>query len=235
MINRCGFTELTVNFYVSPAILFADISGFTPLTERMANRGRSGAEDLTRILNDYFGRLIGIIQAHGGDVTKFAGDAGVDGFISVGGGSVIDTAKAANLYATHPADFLAYVNAPIGDGRAVLATPSSFIRDLLEPLEQADDANQDGPLCRKGAVWTLEGPTGSAIERATYAEPARSGKSRRSASRLHRELARPTSRLGSSSTGCMMKPGFAHPTIHTNKIGAIMAFMIFSCGLPLRG
>lgn len=51
--------------------------------------------------------------------TKFAIDANVDGFISVGGGSVIDTTKAANLYSTHPADFLEYVNAPIGGGAPV--------------------------------------------------------------------------------------------------------------------
>ncbi len=51
--------------------------------------------------------------------TDFATDANVDGFISVGGGSVIDTAKAANLYSTHPAEFLAYVNAPIGRGASV--------------------------------------------------------------------------------------------------------------------
>lgn len=49
----------------------------------------------------------------------FARDGNFDGFVSVGGGSVIDTAKAANLYATHPAPFEAYVNAPIGEGRAV--------------------------------------------------------------------------------------------------------------------
>ena len=42
-----------------------------------------------------------------------------DGYVSLGGGSVIDTCKAANLYATHPADFLAYVNAPIGEGKPV--------------------------------------------------------------------------------------------------------------------
>lgn len=51
--------------------------------------------------------------------TRFAAEAKVDGFISVGGGSVIDTAKAASLYTTYPADFLAYVNAPVGEGRPV--------------------------------------------------------------------------------------------------------------------
>ena len=53
------------------------------------------------------------------EAIKFATDGGFDGYVAVGGGSSMDTAKAANLYATHPADFLAYVNAPIGEGRAV--------------------------------------------------------------------------------------------------------------------
>jgi len=51
--------------------------------------------------------------------TRFAAEGDFDGYVSVGGGSVIDTAKAANLYANYPADFLTYVNAPIGEGRAV--------------------------------------------------------------------------------------------------------------------
>jgi alcohol dehydrogenase class IV len=53
------------------------------------------------------------------DAARFARDAAVDGFVSVGGGSVMDTCKAANLYATHPAEFMTYVNAPIGAGQKV--------------------------------------------------------------------------------------------------------------------
>lgn len=49
----------------------------------------------------------------------FATQSGADGYVSVGGGSVIDTAKAANLYASHPADLLHYVNAPVGAGAPV--------------------------------------------------------------------------------------------------------------------
>jgi hydroxyacid-oxoacid transhydrogenase len=42
-----------------------------------------------------------------------------DGYVAIGGGSVMDTAKIMNLYVTHPAPFLAYVNEPIGEARPV--------------------------------------------------------------------------------------------------------------------
>ncbi|MFL6279347.1 MAG: hydroxyacid-oxoacid transhydrogenase [Vicinamibacterales bacterium] len=49
------------------------------------------------------------------EAIQFAHAHRVDGIVAVGGGSVIDTAKAVNLYTTYPpADFLDYVNAPIG-------------------------------------------------------------------------------------------------------------------------
>ena len=53
------------------------------------------------------------------DAARFAADGRFDGYVSVGGGSVMDTCKVANLYAEHPADFMAYVYAPIGEGRRV--------------------------------------------------------------------------------------------------------------------
>jgi alcohol dehydrogenase class IV len=51
--------------------------------------------------------------------TEFVRADGFDGIVSIGGGSVIDTAKAANLLATHPKDLLTFVNKPIGAGRPV--------------------------------------------------------------------------------------------------------------------
>ena len=53
------------------------------------------------------------------DAAQFATEGNFDAFVAVGGGSTIDTAKAANLYSSHPADFFEYVNAPIGRGRPV--------------------------------------------------------------------------------------------------------------------
>src|SRR5262245_13785678 len=53
------------------------------------------------------------------EAITFATDGGFDGYVAVGGGSSMDTAKAANLYATYPADFLAYVNPPVGRGESV--------------------------------------------------------------------------------------------------------------------
>ena len=53
------------------------------------------------------------------DVIEVAKEGHYDAFVAVGGGSTMDTAKAANLYSTYPADFMTYVNAPIGQGKPV--------------------------------------------------------------------------------------------------------------------
>lgn len=60
----------------------------------------------------------------------FARENAVDGFVSVGGGSVIDTAKVANLLTSHPAPLLDYVNAPVGQG---LKPPTPLLPHLAIP------------------------------------------------------------------------------------------------------
>lgn len=57
------------------AVLVADISGFTHLTESLGSRGTAGVEILTKCINNFFGRVIELVLSHGGDIMRFAGDS----------------------------------------------------------------------------------------------------------------------------------------------------------------
>jgi len=61
----------------SGAALFADISGFTPLTAALAQElgPQRGAEELARLLNQVYGALIAEVHRYGGSVIGFGGDA----------------------------------------------------------------------------------------------------------------------------------------------------------------
>src|SRR5918997_3983289 len=56
-------------------LVFADISGFTRLSERLARRGREGAEELVDALSGAFGGLLAIAYRNDGSLLKFGGDA----------------------------------------------------------------------------------------------------------------------------------------------------------------
>lgn len=55
-------------------ILIADLSGFTRLSEVLSRRQPDGVEQLSRLLNRYFGSMIDTLLAHGGDIVEFTGD-----------------------------------------------------------------------------------------------------------------------------------------------------------------
>ncbi|MFN0154549.1 MAG: adenylate/guanylate cyclase domain-containing protein, partial [Gaiella sp.] len=56
-------------------LVFADVSGFTELTEKLAKRGREGAEEIAVVLDAAFAELITAAYAHHADLLKFGGDA----------------------------------------------------------------------------------------------------------------------------------------------------------------
>ena len=55
--------------------LFGDVSGFTPLSEKLKALGQIGAEKITEIINSLFSELVAILFDHGGVLLKFGGDA----------------------------------------------------------------------------------------------------------------------------------------------------------------
>ncbi|HXD09065.1 MAG TPA: adenylate/guanylate cyclase domain-containing protein, partial [Anaerolineales bacterium] len=90
--------ESPVSENLQAAILFADITGFTLLTERLVEKGPTGVESLARILNEYFGQLIDIIHEYGGDVVKFAGDAVIAVWNIVPDPAISDTVSRADQW-----------------------------------------------------------------------------------------------------------------------------------------
>src|SRR5213080_1537184 len=56
-------------------LAFVDISGFTAMSERLAEKGKLGAEEVTEVMNRTFERLLDVSYAAGGGLLKFGGDA----------------------------------------------------------------------------------------------------------------------------------------------------------------
>jgi class 3 adenylate cyclase/tetratricopeptide (TPR) repeat protein len=61
--------------FLKGSLLFADISGFTPISEKLSRIGKEGAEEVTALVNRYFRTMLPILGGYGGDVLKFGGDA----------------------------------------------------------------------------------------------------------------------------------------------------------------
>ncbi|WP_020573474.1 hydroxyacid-oxoacid transhydrogenase [Actinopolymorpha alba] len=73
----------------------------------------------------------------------FAMGGGWDGFVAVGGGSAIDTAKAVNLMTTYPADLVEYLNPPIGEGKP----PAGPVKPLIAVPTTAGTGAESTAVC----------------------------------------------------------------------------------------
>jgi tetratricopeptide (TPR) repeat protein len=56
------------------AVIFADIPGFTALTQRYLDKGDAGVEELSLIVSDYLGKLFDVVASFGGDIEDIYGD-----------------------------------------------------------------------------------------------------------------------------------------------------------------
>jgi class 3 adenylate cyclase len=60
---------------VEGSLAFVDISGFTTLTERLAAKGKVGAEEMSDLLNEAFATLLKVAYGYGASLVKWGGDA----------------------------------------------------------------------------------------------------------------------------------------------------------------
>jgi class 3 adenylate cyclase/tetratricopeptide (TPR) repeat protein len=65
----------TDGLFTDGTLLFADISGFTVMSEQFSHLGQEGAEELITIVNNYFGAMLAILREHDGQLVEFGGDA----------------------------------------------------------------------------------------------------------------------------------------------------------------
>jgi len=79
---------------VEATLVFADISGFTALAERLARRGTVGAEQLSDAVDHTFGALLSVAREDGADLLKWGGDAVV--LLLDGDGHAVRAARAAH-------------------------------------------------------------------------------------------------------------------------------------------
>ncbi|WP_420643716.1 adenylate/guanylate cyclase domain-containing protein [Candidatus Leptofilum sp.] len=98
--------------FVEGTLLFADISGFTAMSETLSQIGREGAEEVTEVVNRYFDAMLDILRAHDGQLIRFGGDALLGLFTENG--------------ATHLDDMFPELSAGNGENSATLAIQAAM-------------------------------------------------------------------------------------------------------------
>lgn len=159
-------TELPT--HTTGAALFADISGFTPLTELLAQAygPRRGADELTRQLNEVYSAIIAPVHSYGGAVIGFSGDAitcwfddqhsSPNGLVrACAAGLAIQRAMSAFAHLAYPeGEASLAIKTAVAAGpaqRYLVGDPQSRLLDviaggLLERMALAEEATRQGEL-----------------------------------------------------------------------------------------
>ncbi|HHH42221.1 MAG TPA: adenylate/guanylate cyclase domain-containing protein, partial [Chloroflexi bacterium] len=160
--------------FAQATLLFADIAGFTAMSERLGQLGREGAEVITGIVNAYFAAMLEIIARHGGDLLKFGGDAllvafeGDEGAVR-GCRAALEMQQAMDRFAvveTPQGTFHLQMTAGLGTGPLFLASLGSPDRlefavmgPVLEQMARAEDLARAGEVVVDRATREAAGAT----------------------------------------------------------------------------
>jgi class 3 adenylate cyclase len=118
------------------AALFADVSGFTALSERLAQEGSHGAERLAALIRDHFSRIAEIITSFDGDIAHFAGDAVLAIWPASGGRDIRDATIAAAAAASSIQQMLIdrshEPSGPVLSVRATVSAGPAIVADIVD-------------------------------------------------------------------------------------------------------
>lgn len=133
------------------ALLFADVSGFTALSQRLMQTlgSQRGAEEITRLLNALYEPLIATIHEQGGEVVTFGGDSLTCWFADDSGLRAVACGLAlqAKMERQHPTAEMASLTAPLSLRVAIAHGPASRLR-VGNPAYQYFDVLAGAPLDR---------------------------------------------------------------------------------------
>lgn len=161
-------------------LMFADISGFTAMSERLSQLGREGAEVITSIVNDYFATMLEINARHGGDLFKFGGDALLvcfsgEGAAARGCQAALEMQQAMDRFAvieTAQGTFNLRMTAGLGTGTLFLASLGSpdrlefaLMGSAVKQMARAEDHAEAGEVVIDQATRDAAGAAVVADER----------------------------------------------------------------------
>ncbi|MFV9503840.1 MAG: adenylate/guanylate cyclase domain-containing protein [Oscillochloridaceae bacterium umkhey_bin13] len=75
LLHHARALQPPLAWHSEAVVLFADVSGFTPMSEALARLGQGGTEELTARINQHYALIIERVTAFGGEVAAFGGDA----------------------------------------------------------------------------------------------------------------------------------------------------------------